>query len=52
MAPSRAELINMGLLYTPKHGYAAFTFPHFDRFTLRAVATLIVPALKPRRSKR
>ena len=37
LAPTRAELINMGLLYTPEHGYAAFTVPHFDKFILRAI---------------
>ena len=47
IAPTRAELINMGLLYTPEHGYAAFTVPHFDRFMLRAMPELVVPA--PRR---
>ena len=47
VAPTRAELINMGLLYTPEHGYAAFTVPHFDRFMLRALPTLEVPP--PRR---
>ena len=26
----------MGLLYTPEHGYAGFTVPHFDQFMLRA----------------
>jgi AAA ATPase domain len=46
LGPTRAELINMGLLYTPQHGYAAFTVPHFDRFLMRAVPTLDVP---PRR---
>lgn len=51
LGPTRAELINMGLLYTPEHGYAAFTVPHFDRFLLRAVPTLSVPELKPRRSR-
>ena len=35
VAPFRAELISMGLLWTPQHGYAAFTVPHFDRFMLR-----------------
>lgn len=35
VAPFRAELIGMGLLYTPQHGYASFTVPHFDRFMLR-----------------
>ena len=32
LGPTPAELINMGLLCTPEHGYAAFTVPHFDRF--------------------
>ena len=49
LGPTRAELINMGLLYTPHHGYAAFTVPHFDRFLIRAIPTLEVPPLKPRR---
>lgn len=48
LGPTRAELINMGLLYTPQHGYAAFTVPHFDRFLLRAMATLEVPQHRPR----
>lgn len=51
LGPTRAELINMGLLYTPQHGYAAFTVPHFDRFMLRAVPKLVVPELKPRRKR-
>jgi predicted ATPase len=50
LAPTRAELINMGLLYTPQHGYAAFTVPHFDKFLLRAIPTLEVPAIKSRKS--
>jgi len=41
--PTRAELIAMGLLYTPEHGYAAFTVPQFDQFMLRAVPALEVP---------
>ena len=36
-APIRSQLIDMGLLYTPQHGYAAFTAPDFDTFMLRAV---------------
>lgn len=48
LGPTRAELINMGLLYTPEHGYAAFTVPHFDRFMLRAVPTLVVPERRSR----
>lgn len=47
LGPTRAELINMGLLYTPEHGYAAFTVPHFDRFMMRAVPTLTVPPPRP-----
>ncbi len=49
LGPTRAELINMGLLYTPQHGYAAFTVPHFDRFMLRAVPVLEVPQMRTRR---
>ena len=48
LGPTRAELINMGLLYTPQHGYAAFTVPHFDRFLLRAMPRLEVPPRRPR----
>lgn len=51
LAPTRAELINMGLLYTPEHGYAAFTVPHFDSFILRAIPDLVVPELRRRPSK-
>jgi hypothetical protein len=47
IAPTRAELINMGLLFTPEHGYASFTVPHFERFMLRAIPVLVVP--EPRR---
>lgn len=50
LAPTRSELINMGLLYTPSHGYAGFTVPHFDRFILRAVPQLEVPPIQKRRS--
>lgn len=51
LGPTRAELINMGLLYTPEHGYAAFTVPHFDKFILRAIPDLVVPTLKKRNRK-
>ena len=51
LGPTRAELINMGLLYTPEHGYAAFTVPHFERFMLRAVPDLIVPEHRPRKPR-
>lgn len=49
LGPTRAELIEMGLLYTPEHGYAAFTVPDFDKFMLRAVPVLEVPP--PQRRK-
>lgn len=51
LGPTRAELINMGLLYTPQHGYAAFTVPHFDQFILRAIPDLVVPELRRRKKK-
>ncbi|MCS5715704.1 ATP-binding protein [Herbiconiux sp. CPCC 205716] len=51
LGPTRAELIEMGLLYTPEHGYAAFTVPDFDKFMKRAVPTLDVPPLIPRRKR-
>lgn len=50
VGPTRAELIDMGLLYTPEHGYAAFTVPEFDKFMLRAVPELQVPTTQRRRS--
>lgn len=46
MAPTRAELIAMGLLYTPDHGFAAFTVPHFDQFIIRAIPTLQIPPVQ------
>lgn len=49
LGPTRAELIEMGLLYTPEHGYAAFTVPDFDKFMLRAVPKLEVPPVQRRR---
>jgi hypothetical protein len=42
----------MGLLYTPQHGYAAFTVPQFDQYMLRAVPELIVPTVQRRRRKK
>lgn len=38
--PIRSRLIDKGLLYTPGHGYAAFTVPQFDRYLLRRHADL------------
>jgi hypothetical protein len=42
VAPFRSELIAMGLLYTPDHGYADFTVPHFDQYMKR-----VMPDLSP-----
>jgi hypothetical protein len=49
--PTRSTLIEKGLLYTPNHGYAAFTVPHFDQFMRRSVPHLEVPPVRPRRKK-
>ncbi len=35
LGPTRANLINKGLIYTPGHGLAEFTVPQFDRFLRR-----------------
>lgn len=51
LGPTRAELIDMGLLYTPEHGYAAFTVPDFDKFMLRAVPELQVPEIRRRKGQ-
>jgi len=48
LGPTRAELIDMGLLYTPEHGFAAFTVPDFDQFMLRAVPELVIPEVRRR----
>lgn len=52
MGPTRAQLINMGLLYTPEHGYAEFTVPHFDKFLLRAIPELMMPPERSRKSRK
>ncbi|PZU36995.1 MAG: ATP-binding protein [Microbacterium sp.] len=52
LGPTRAELIEMGLLYTPEHGYAAFTVPDFDKFMLRAVPHLEIPPIQRRSARR
>lgn len=51
VAPVRSQLIDMGLLYTPQHGYAAFTVPDFDKFMMRAVPRLEVPEIQHRRRR-
>ena len=38
LAPTRARLIEKGLLYTPAYGLEAFTVPQFDRHLLRNYA--------------
>lgn len=43
VAPVRARLISKGLLYTPRHGYAKFTVPQFDRFIARYMDLDVVP---------
>lgn len=35
LGPTRARLIDKGLLYTPGHGLTAFTVPQFDRYLTR-----------------
>ncbi len=49
--PIRSKLIEKGLLYTPEHGYAAFTVPQFDRYLIRAIPELKVPTLKKNRGQ-
>lgn len=51
LGPTRAELIDMGLLFTPEHGYAAFTVPDFDQYMLRAVPDLVVPEVRRRKNR-
>ena len=43
VAPLRARLINKGLLYTPRYGYAKFTVPQFDRFMRRYMTLEAAP---------
>ena len=35
LSPTRAMLIRKGFIYTPRHGYIAFTVPLFDEFLVR-----------------
>lgn len=39
VGPTRARLIEKGLLYTPGYGLAAFTVPQFDKYLLRTYPT-------------
>jgi hypothetical protein len=40
LGPTRDGLIQNGMIYSPKYGYAAFTVPLFDEFMRRAVPQL------------
>ncbi len=37
LGPTRANLIKKGMIYSPSHGYMAFTVPLFDEFMRRAI---------------
>lgn len=50
LGPTRARLIDKGLLYTPGFGLAAFTVPQFDRYMRRA-HELVAPPLQSRRGR-
>ncbi|MDE2291247.1 MAG: ATP-binding protein, partial [Elusimicrobia bacterium] len=39
VAPTRARLIEKGLIYSPAYGLNEFTVPHFDAYIRRAVAS-------------
>ena len=43
LGPVRAQLIDLGLLYTPGHGLAAFTVPQFDQYLKRIMPKLEMP---------
>ncbi len=47
LGPTRARLIDKGLLYTPGHGLAAYTVPRFDDY-LRRTYELVVTPPRPR----
>jgi hypothetical protein len=36
VAPTRANLIHKGLIYSPEYGWTGFSVPQFDQFMLRA----------------
>jgi hypothetical protein len=40
LAPTRAQLIKKGMIYSPAHGELAFTVPLFDSFMMRAIPKL------------
>lgn len=42
VAPTRAKLIDKGMIYSPAHGDTAFTVPLFDAYLWR-----VMPAMGP-----
>jgi hypothetical protein len=50
LGPTRARLIDKGLLYTPGHGLTAFTVPQFDRY-MRRNYDLNPPPVQARRRR-
>jgi len=40
LGPTRAQLINKGMIWSPGHGDTAFTVPMFNEFMLRIVPNL------------
>lgn len=40
ISPTRNQLLKMGMIWSPSHGEAAFTVPHFDKFMLREMKVL------------
>ena len=44
--PTRARLIEKGLLYTPGYGLAAFTVPQFDKYLLRTLPLADIGVIK------
>jgi len=50
LGPTRARLIEKGLLYTPGHGITAFTVPQFDRYMRLNHPLLEVKKARTRRS--
>lgn len=48
LGPTRARLIDKGLLHTPGYGLAAFTVPQFDRYMIRNHPLVVAPPKKRR----
>lgn len=52
LGPTRARLIDKGLIYTPGHGQMAFTVPQFDRYMRRSHPLEVPPVGAGRRQRR